>query len=200
MKAFGTVAVTQLLQIEVSRRNESIPIFFGIIQACVQRGFSLKKKCAKNAYTKFDVLSVVKALDTKNAHFATEIGKLHSFKMGEMPEPDLWEALLYCSSLGDCLFLNNSFFLDASFVRTQLALVLQQHFPKDSSQTFSKALDNYFELPSVSADQRTPNVMAPFKSSGNQMWVRTPTQPVGVFTNKVANQLKYWNGVLTTNE
>jgi hypothetical protein len=195
-EALDTEAVTRLLEIEVSRRNESIPKFFEIIQECVRQGFSLKKKYKKDAFTKSDILSIVKALDAKNDLFATNFNTLHSFKMSEIPEPDLWEALLYCSSLGDCFVINNSFFPDASFVRTHLALVFKQQFTKDSSPVFNEALTNLFDLSSVISGQRTPSVMAPFKSSGKQMWVRSATDPVGVFTKDFALQLKHWKDIV----
>jgi Leucine-rich repeat (LRR) protein len=175
----------QLLQIEICRREEVVPNFFELVRSSIL-SFKRKNMFEKPVYSRAEITKLLKDVDVHRHNFARGIRYGDGFRMEEIPEPDLWGALQYCSSLGECLVLSNTFIPDAAFVRVQLAEVFKKKCTKDAELTH--ALHHFFDLPQ---SPRTPNATpySAFKHLAKLMW---NTLPMGLFTKECAASLKCW--------
>jgi hypothetical protein len=105
----------------------------------------------------------------------------HYFKMSDIPETELWDAVLYSSSLGCCFVSGNSFFPDFQFVRTSLAEVFKKRFAAETTD-FNSAFSEWFGRVSTS-----------LKSHARKMWL--PSDGPGVFTLECTKYVKHWKDV-----
>ena len=194
MDACDVNGIKQQFSCEVSRRKEVVPVFFEIIRSTLKtyKGFKTV------ALTRNQVLTILKHLDNRRSLHNAGFHRHDFFKMSEIPEYDLWEAVLYCASLGECFVINNSFFPVASFVRSQLADIFTKEYVKDTSKEFIAQVNASFEVVAAGAASApsTPGQLniTNAKIFGRQLWVKNPST-MRVFTREIAKCLKHWKDI-----
>jgi hypothetical protein len=185
---------------EVSRQNEFVPAFYETVRSSIakRKDASIPTKsdmskgdtvADRKAMCKADIVSSLKGIDTRHSRNAQ--GNRQFFRMGEIPEPDLWEAVRYSSSLGYCFVINNFFFPDAGglFLRYSLADVFKRSFLTEKNKEFEQALKDCFDDCSL----ETPLSLTACKNLARKLWLNSDR----VFTLECTKYLSHWKAIET---
>jgi Leucine-rich repeat (LRR) protein len=174
---FDEEALKSHIKEGVTRAHEVVPVFFETVKEQLEL-YKLKEVGQKAVGLSRTELSHILKDMLKQNRFSKH---RHYFKMSDIPEPELWDAVLYSSSLGCCFVSGNSYFPDFQFVRTYLAEVFKKRFAAEKTD-FNTAFTDWFGKVSTS-----------LKSHARKMWLSS--DGLGVFTLECAKYVKHWKDV-----